>query len=644
MCGIFGIASSCLPANTTIKGALDAIKHRGPDDEGYVFFDAGNDFVEKSGDDTCADLKGRYSNISDDDAADYQIVLANRRLAIIDLSARGHQPMSYEQENLWITYNGEIFNYDEIRSELKAKGYRFRTGTDTEVVLAAYAEWGEPCINRFNGQWAFCIFDRRRKKLFCSRDRFGIKPFYYWFDGGYFAFASEMNALLGLPFVKTETNKSELFDFVFFNMLSHTEDSIYKGIKQLMPSHNLTVDLSRGSTGLSLDKYYELPYSTELGKYRHERALAYADDIRDLLIDAVRIRLVSDVTVGTCLSGGLDSSAITAIVDRLLKQGSSVTKSIGARQRTFTASFDDPAVDERVYADEVVRHTDVSPVYNFPCADVLWSELDAFLHFHNSLCHRPSIYARWDVMRSASKYVKVILLGQGGDELFTGYPQYEIIYLADLVRKRRFMYLSAFLAKRIRLYGLVHCFRQFLMGGYLGFTSGALQVSFFKARNKRKLQCLKHFLGDMEPGHRSFSRMADRPRSLNYQLYCDMTKDYLQHLLHYDDINASAFSMENRVPFLDHRLVEYVNSIPSVYKLHDGWSKWLLRLAVRDLLPVRIVWRKDKKGFPTPVENWLLHRDSPVPGFMDDHGIRRYDPEFVWRLYLAAKFLSAHHD
>jgi len=640
MCGILGIVSPTLPDNTRIKDSLDALKHRGPDDEGYVFFTSENTFVEKSGCDSCADVKDRAPDIKDTDPAAYQVVLANRRLAILDLSAEGHQPMPYENRNLWITYNGEIFNYQEIRSELMLRGYRFRTGTDTEVLLAAYAEWGELCLNRLNGQWAFCIYDRRRKKLFCSRDRFGIKPFYYWFDGEHFAFASEINALSTLPFVKKEINKSELFDFVFFNMTNHTEETVYKGIKQLLPSHNIIVNLNERNADVFVHRYYDLPYSNELGRYSHKRALAYADDIRDLLIDAVKVRLISDVMVGSCLSGGLDSSSMVVIIDKLLKNGGSSTKSIGARQRTFTASFADPSVDERTYADEVIRNTGVAPFYTFPLADALWDELDTFLHYHNHLCHRPSIYARWDVMRCASKHVKVILLGQGGDELFTGYPQYEIIFLADLIRNKRFNDLCEFLVKRIRLYGFKQSFQQLLMGSYIGVTPGSLQVSFFKLKNRRKLKYIEQILGETDPHHSGFGRMADRPRFLNYQLNCDMTKDYLQHLLHYDDINASAFSIENRVPFLDHRLVEYVNSIPSIYKIHNGWSKWLLRLAMRDLLPEKILWRKDKKGFPTPVESWLRHGDSPVPEIINRYGIRKFEPEFIWRFFLSARFIS----
>ena len=639
MCGIFGIASFPLPGYEVMKEALDSIRHRGPDDEGYLFVNTitGN-AVPASGTDTCSELKKRYKDVSDVNMKDCHLLLAQRRLAVIDLSPSGHQPMDFDNGNLWITYNGEIFNYKELKTELKAIGYRFHSDSDTEVVLAAYSEWGEGCVNRFNGQWAFCIFDRRKKRLFCSRDRFGIKPFYYWYDGKHFAFASEIKALLRLPFVKREINKLLMFELIVFHMMSHTEETLYKGIHQLLPSHNLTLNLS--GQDISVTQYYELSYNNELGRYNDKQALSYADDIRDLLINAVKVRLISDVPVGSCLSGGLDSSSIVAIINKLLREGEIDEVPIGEKQKTFTASFDEPSIDEKVYAEAVIKHSGVDSFFVYPTAERLWNELNTFLFHHDGICKSTNVYAGWDVMRLASRHVKVVLNGQGSDELFGGYPQYEPVYVSDMIKRARFKDLCLFLLNKRKHYGLKRCLSNSLMAGYLASMPDNLKVFLFKQKNAAQFRCIERLLGDLDLNNESLKRMTDRMRSLNYLLFCDVTKDYLRELLKNDDRNASAFSIENRVPFVDHRLVEYVSGIPSIYKLYNGWSKWLLRLAVRDLLPEKILWRKDKIGFATPVQNWIRHKDSPIPSAMDQYGAKEYTVHFAWKFYLALRLMG----
>ncbi len=639
MCGILGMISRDLPQTTVIREALNSIKHRGPDDEGYLFLNTfdGN-CIQALGDDACSDLQGKYKNIKDADITTSHAMLGHRRLAIIDVSSRGHQPMNYDNGNLWITYNGEIFNYKELKMELQASGYRFSSGTDTEVILAAYSKWGEDCVNRFNGQWAFCIYDKRNKMFFCSRDRFGIKPFYYWFDGRNFAFASEIKVLLKIPFVKREINRELMFEFIVFHMMHHSEENMYKGIYQLLPSHNLTFDLERQC--ILVKRYYELPFNEELGRYDERQALRYADDIRDLLVDAVKVRLISDVPVGSCLSGGLDSSSIVAIINKLLKAGTISERSIGEKQKTFTASFDDPLIDEKLYADEVIKHTGIESFFVYPTAERLWKELDNFLFYHDELCKNTNIYAGWEVMRLASRHVKVVLNGQGGDELFGGYPQYEPVYLADLIKKMRVKDLCLFLSGRSKRYSLKRSFSDGVMGCYIAFIPDSLKKYLFKKRNREQFKHIKNLLGDLDFDERGLKRMTERLRSLNYLLHCDITKDYLRELLKDDDRNASAFSIENRVPFIDHRLVEYVSGIPSIYKIYNGWSKWLLRLAMRELLPEKILWRKDKIGFATPFESWMRHKDSPIPFVMSQYWLRGNVPFFLWKIYLVQRLLA----
>ena len=638
MCGIFGIFSSTLPENRVIKNALDSVRHRGPDDEGYVLINSRtNASLVASGPDTCSELRDEYRDILDADLKSYDILLAHRRLSIIDLSCKGHQPMSYGDGDVWITYNGEIFNYRELRTELQLSGYRFGSDSDTEVILAAYNKWGQQCVNRFNGQWAFCIYDRRRRELFCSRDRFGIKPFYYWFDGRTFAFASEIKSLLMLPFIRSEMNRTLIPNFIIFHELDTSAETIFQGIYQLPPSHNLILDLEHKNP--RAEKYCELNYLDETGDYNHQKALRYADDIRDLLIDSVKIRLISDVPVGTCLSGGLDSSSIVVIINKLLKEGGISRDQTGEKQKTFTASFDDSSVDERIHANRVIKHTNVDSYYSQPKAAGLWGELDNFLYYQDGPCLSTTFYAGWDVMRLASQHVKVVLNGQGGDELLGGYLHYEILYLADMIRKRRYPDVFAALAGMGYRHGLAQTFLKGALGGCLAMAPASLKPLLFKQWYRTPYTVVRRLLNKPFSIDEHLAGMIDNMSSLNRFLSADTGMRYLPQLLHYDDRNGAAFSVENRVPFLDHRLVEYVNNIPAIFKIYKGWSKWLLRLAMRDLLPERIRWRKDKLGFPTPVKTWLTHSLSPVPEIMKQYGIRECG-HLAWRVFLADRLVN----
>jgi len=539
--------------------------------------------------------------------------------------------------DVWITYNGEIFNYRELKTELHLSGYRFGSDSDTEVILAAYNKWGQQCVDRFNGQWAFCVYDRRRRELFCSRDRFGIKPLYYWFNGRTFAFASEIKSLLTLPFIPGEINRTLIPNFIIFHELDTSAETLYKGIYQLPPSHNLIFDME--GKNLRAERYYELNCLDETGDYDRPKALRYADDIRDLLIDSVKIRLISDVPVGTCLSGGLDSSSIVVIINKLLKEGGVKQDQIGERQKTFTASYDDPAVDERVHANEVVRQTNVDSHLSYPGAEGLWKELDKFLYHQDGPCLSTNFYAGWDVMRLAARHVKVVLNGQGGDELLGGYLHYEILYLADMIRRRRYPDVFAALAGMGYRHGLAQTFLKGMIGSCLAMAPAGLKPFLFKQWYRTPYSVVGRLLNKPFSIDENLPRMIDNMKSLNRLLVTDASMRYLPQLLHYDDRNGAAFSVENRVPFLDHRLVECVNGIPSIYKLYRGWSKWLLRLAMRDLLPERIRWRKDKLGFPTPVKTWLTHSLSPVPKLMKQYGLRECD-NLAWRVFLADRMIN----
>lgn len=641
MCGIFGISAPSLPENKIIKAALDTIRHRGPDDEGYFFCDTRNSsHLLTSGIDSPAEIKNQQQNILAPDLTAYDLLLANRRLSILDLTVSGHQPFGNAKGDLWITYNGEIFNFQELRSELKTRGYEFQSNTDTEVILTAYEYWGEDCLSRFNGQWAFCIFDQKKRTLFCSRDRFGIKPFYYWYEDECFVFSSETNAFFNLPFIPAYLAKHILTDFLIHGRLEHKPETVYQNIFQLLPGHNLCFDLN--SRQLKTTPYYKPGRNNSLGSYHHSQALRYADDIRSLLIDAVKVRLISDVPVGSCLSGGLDSTSIVAIINLLIKDGSVNAQAIKNRQKTFTASFDDPSVDEKPMAAEIIRQTGADGFFSYPRAGKLWRDLDRFLFFQGGLCFATNIYAGWVVMQQAAGHVKVLLNGQGSDEIFGGYNRYNKVLFSEILSKLRIGNFITLLREKARIYGTGPILEVVLRACYGMVESKKLKRFRWRLQKQKRtsLAIIKDILGqdvlfDLSP------EFIDMPKaSLNDCLYSDQTRSYLPMLLRYDDLNAASVSIENRVPFLDHRLVEYVNAIPSIYKMYNGWSKWLLRLAMQNLLPDKIIWKKNKNGFATPYRKWITHRDSPTRALIDKYKIQHIDI-FLWRLLLAEKLVAA---
>ncbi len=360
--------------------------HRGPDGEGYVLLDA-------RGREQPVALKGRLTDALGASPHRYTIALGHRRLAIVDLSPLGHQPMATEDGRCWVTYNGEIYNYVELREELRGKGHRFRSASDTEVLLAAYREWGEACVTRFNGMFAFAIWDGDRRRLFCARDRLGVKPFYYAWDGVRFAFASEIKGLL--PVIERPSpNQRAVFDYLEGACLDHSEDTFFEGIRQLPPAHTLTVE-----TQVTVRRYWDFPAPGSSGLSMQDAA----ERFRHLFRDAVRLRLRSDVPIGTCLSGGLDSSSIVCVANDLMFVEHTVPRElIGERQKTFSSCFEDPAYDERQFIRSVVEQTGAEAHYTFPDPKELAESVSQLVWRQDEPFGSTSIFAQWNVMRLAA--------------------------------------------------------------------------------------------------------------------------------------------------------------------------------------------------------------------------------------------------
>ncbi|MCP9488003.1 MAG: asparagine synthase (glutamine-hydrolyzing), partial [Gaiellaceae bacterium MAG52_C11] len=396
MCGIAGIVDFESAVDPARVGAmLRSIDHRGPDDSGLH--------------------------------AEQGIALGACRLAILDLSAAGHQPMSDESGRYHLVYNGEVYNYRELRTELEGLGHRFRSGTDTEVVLHAFREWGERSVERFNGMWAFALWDSERRSLFCSRDRLGIKPFYFRRDGSSFVFGSELREFavaLGRP----RPNLAVVRDFIELGALDHLSETFLEGIEKLPAGTSGTLD----ATGFQTRRYWQL------GRSRAELEDP-VETVRETLLDALRLHLRSDVPIGTCLSGGLDSSAIACGVDRVLGASESAEPAHdGPRQKTFTAYFDRPGYDERGFAELVVRQIGAEPHWITFTGEQMIEELPLIVAAQEEPFGSASIVAQWFVMKAAREAgVTVMLDGQGGDEIFGGYLTAFGPRFADLVLSGR---------------------------------------------------------------------------------------------------------------------------------------------------------------------------------------------------------------
>jgi len=655
MCGIVGIyhLDGQVVSKAVLQRATEVIAHRGPDDEGYVFVNTRDGVFGTAGGRDTPDAvrasKYPYSPGAEIDSFDtraggFNLAFGHRRLSIVDLSPAGHQPMCNADGTIWIVYNGEIYNYIELREELKALGHRFVTRTDTEVIIAAYEEWGYDCLQRFNGMWAFAIWDVRKRELFCSRDRFGVKPFYYYWDGASFAFASEIKSLLQCPGIPRMANDASVCDYLVWGFLPYHDDTFFDGIKQLSPAHYLVL---ASDSRLEAKRWFSLDYSRELALPSDKSIEDTVEQFRWLLKDAVRLRLRSDVPIGTCLSGGLDSSSIVCLVNQFVRgEGALPPSIVGERQETFSSCYEDESVDERRFIEEVLRETKAERNFVFATAEQLWEDLPELAWHQDEPFGGSSIYAQWAVMRMVNKAgVKVLLDGQGGDELLAGYHPYYGTYMVNLALKCQ---LPRLLHEARRSSGLIGAgnleylvFRTVGMSLYgklpMVFQYG-MRDALDRFRGIHIRRALNPTISDdfLRHGIDKFRKFSSTVTDLQRRLYNDVATS-LTWLLRYEDRNSMAFSVEARVPFLDYRLVEYVFSLPASVKIRDGWTKWILREAMQGVLPEEVRVRKDKLGFPTPQKAWLWHNHDRLRGMFCEGDV-------LSQKYLNVRFIQQNLD
>lgn len=589
MCGITGFFSNegLSGFHQAFLSANDIVTYRGPDGEGIALFSPGH-----------LDMRTFTKERPPEDAdfASATLGFGHRRLAIIDLTPSGRQPMGSADRRLWIVFNGEIYNYIELRRELAAKGCSFRTDSDTEVILHAFETWGDDCVHRFNGMWAFAIADLHAKKLFCSRDRMGVKPFHYYFDGSRFVFASEIKQLLCFPFVPRRVNERAAYEFLAFAAVDYCEETFFDTIFKLPQGHNLVLDMN--SPFLSVRKYYQPSLRIDTLMTCRKAAATF----RELLSDSVRLRLRSDVEIGSCLSGGLDSSSIVCLMQMEL-----AAAEMGDIQRTFSSHFDEKEANELEYMEEVIRATGVKAHLICPTAGELMEDIDRLVWHQEEPFASTSIFSQWSVYKLVHRHgIKVMLDGQGADEQLAGYVGLIPSYFHELREKQERLRLGWEIFRDARLTGkpvlrLVPGKIGDFLRRYFGEKESRLSPA---AADWIHPDLVERFQGQSRYlANQQVKPFGDREHLSNV-LYQLTFLNNLQSLLRYEDRNSMAFSVEARVPFLDYRLVEFLFSLPSCLKIRNGYTKRVLRDGVAGVIPERIRWRVGKLGFTTPERIW----------------------------------------
>lgn len=552
MCGIVGFSGQ--KNSDLLNKMLESIKHRGPDGE------------------------GRYET-------DFFSV-GMRRLSIIDPET-GWQPIWNEDETIGIIMNGEIYNYQELWKTLATEGHRFKTNhSDTETVLHGYEEWGSDVLQKLRGMFAFCIIDLNKNELFIARDRIGIKPLYYISDNDKFSFSSEIKALLFDPSYKPRVNKSVLYEYLIYRTHDHRDDTFFKGIKRLLPGHFIRIDKS--GVIIETSKYWTPEINLEFSSSKKDSE--YAQELREELFDSVRHHVISDVPVGVLLSGGLDSTGVACVMHKLMAdEGQDLHTS---NLLTFSSIYPDDPIDERKYIKEVTNFIPVEDRYIEPTLEGFWKEIDDWIYTQEEPTISSAPYAIYCVMREASKYVKVMLSGQGGDELFAGYIPYFSSYLSSAKQSGKYLEMLRESIQGFDMY-------------YNYFTNG-LKLKLFKQNQLNMPQ----LLNNEAFGERAFEYSIDK--NLNQRLFSDLTQFSVPNEVRYEDKNAMAFSVESRVPLLDHKFVEYVLKLPMDQKIKYGWNRYIYRNALKGLIPESTRKRRKKIGFTTPVVKWMKDRSDII--------------------------------
>ena len=564
MCGIAGIIQSGPASHSSdLQKMVSALAHRGPAEE-HVW-----------------------------QAEDQTALLGHRRLCVIDLSPAAAQPMHY-RDRYTIVHNGEIYNYIELREELKGKGYTFSTQSDTEVILAAYDHWEDECPEHFDGMFSFAIWDEKEKELFAARDRFGEKPFFYYQADDQFFFASEMKALWAAGIPRTP-NLKMLFNYITIGYLTNPlrlEETFFENIFKLPAASRLYYTPS--TKQLCIDKYWDIDIDIQDKKINDQEAV---EKFETLFQTSVNRRLRSDVSLGCSLSGGLDSSSIAATISQLKERNGALS--------SFTASFPGFEKDELSFSRRVASKLDLRQETVLVTAEDLIADWEKFSYQQEEPVGAAGVYAQYKVFELVkNKGVTVLLDGQGADEILAGYHKYYKWYWQELFQQRKLM--ASHEIPAARAIGVNEKF------GFRNVVASLLpELASVVLERRYLVNALSH-----QSLHRDFVRFQSKEAyysnppypGLNGRLYFSTFLHGLEELLRYADRNSMAHGREVRLPFLSHELVEFIFSLPPHYKIRNGWTKWLLRTSMDKKLPDEITWRRDKTGFEAPQHTWMQHK------------------------------------
>lgn len=583
MCGIAGFYG--FRDDNLIKTISCELTHRGPDGEGFYIDD--------------------------------QVTLLNRRLAIIDRKG-GDQPIYNEDKTIVVSYNGEIYNYRELTEDLRKSGHKFRTKSDTEVIVHAYEEWAEKCFDKFNGMFAIAIYDKKKKKLILARDHFGIKPLYYAVKNRatqesplQIIFSSEIKPILNTGLIRREPNDRIIYRYLRYRVHDDNEETFFEGIYRLLPGQILIIQNSEFRVQSYSNLEQELLENKDLRKLENVDITKFKKE----LIKAIRYRLISEVPVGTCLSGGLDSSTVVSIVNKLLQEKAQEAESVGKVQNTFSAVFPGLSNDEGKYIDEVVQTvgTGQCPIHTdkvVPQSEEFFKEIEEFIRTQEEPTISTGPYAQYKVMQLARGKVTVLLDGQGSDEMMAGYLPYYFVYLRQLLKEKKY-------------------FR------FIREVSWSLDVIWRYFIAKKSVDPVKVLKDNFVEKFASEKFLATND-NLKKRLVEDIFKNSLQSLLRYEDKNAMHFSLEGRVPFLDFNLLRYLFRLNDSAIIRNGWNKYILRRAVTDLLPETIVKRRNKIGFTTPEYEWFMRMENKTYGiFLSESFAKRkyFKQQVVLKLF-----------
>jgi len=602
MCGITGILSPSAIKIETLKGMNNAIRHRGPDDEGFVLFDVDNFSVYGGHDTSQESWQSEVSytpvkKITECEKIDAIFALGHRRLSILDLSSFGHQPMCDETGRYWVAYNGEIYNYLEIKDELKAKGYHFSTNTDTEVILAAFREWGIHCQHKFNGMWAFILYDVQDRVIFVSRDRYGIKPLYYWIGPcGTVYFASEIKQFTVSEGWQAIINGSRVYDYLYYSLTDHTVETLFKGVYRVLPGHYVHESANRlihvAKTGtLKQNSWYQAEENTFSGSFTDA-----VDQFKTRFIDSVRLHLRSDVPIGSALSGGLDSSSIVSVINKVFSGNAS-----DQIQKTFSSCSHDMRYDERNWMDLVVEATGVEAHFVYPNGGDIFSLTETIIWHQDEPYDSQSAFLGYHVFEEARKNgVLVLLNGQGADEYLSCYSELKLLRQRELLMKGRLYDLFNELTSIGEVTSLIRSILFQLIPGSL-----RLNIATKTFRHRKLNEMIDHSLLISQRQHPYDIHAYHKSKKQEISYY-QLFRDPLQRYLRWEDRNSMAHSVEARVPFLDHRLVEFTAGLPLEFLDAPFSRKRVLVEAMKGILTEKVRTRADKKGFITPEKRWFM--------------------------------------